>query len=167
MSIIKADPVKDHVGWVNEAHGILEQSDTVTAHSAIVENADRESSLQQKIRQEAQDAVKEIKAEWVQLLEDLERLKQSLDEARDALEFTQKESDLKKAQYFNWVTAQSNLQYRDGAKLVVTLISILPILKERAAYKERLLAEHVKKMHAFGKEHGIEPETLKQLSGGG
>ena len=165
MSIIKADPVRDHVAWVQEAHGIVEKSDTVAAHKTIAQEADEHARKNHQTREEANAAIKQIQSDWVKLLEDLERFKQSLAEARDALEFTRKESDLKKAQYFNWVTAQSNLQYLDGAKLVVALISVLSILKERVTYKEKLLAEHVKQMRRFGKEAGLDQDTLDQLSG--
>jgi len=165
MSIIKADPVRDHVGWVKEAHDIVEKSDTVTAHKTIAQEAEEHAREHQQTREAANAAVKQIQSDWVKLLEELETLKESLSGANEALEFVRQKSELEKAQYFNWVNATSNLQYLDGAKNIVALLSAVPILEDRVGYKEELLRAHVKKMGAFGKEHGLEPKILKQLSG--
>jgi hypothetical protein len=142
----------------------IESSETVTAHKNVAATADRNAKEHLQTREVAQTAVKQIQNDWVKLLEIFERLKGELDGARGALQYGQEQSNLRRSRYDNWQIG-TNLQYLDGARDVATTVAALEILADRVVFKENLLAKHVEQMRAFGKEHGIDQETLKQLSG--
>jgi hypothetical protein len=158
------DPIRDKAGWIVSAHDKIEGSQTVSAHRKIAEEAERHLKEHQLTRETARAEVKRIQDEWVKLLEVFERFKAELAGAREALSYGQEQSELRREQYFNWQCG-ANTQFLEGAKNVASIIAAAAILKDRVAWKEKVLGEHVETMRIFGREHGIDEAILNQLSG--
>jgi len=143
---------------LDAAEAIASRSET-----AAIAEAEAKAKLAQHAALSAE--TKAIKDDWQKLLADREILKTRLARGRIQSHFI-KEHFQKKSEHLKgyWGGLGSNLEFLGAAQQIAQIEITIPFAESAVKHLEKLNADHLSKMVAFGKEHGLPKDVLAGLS---